>query len=94
MRARYYNSSVMLYTKGDMGMNKISIDSSRNLLRFACEDLKALKAVVQVVEDQKDWPNEREMLSVVLRALDSIISDFEEGLDTISEELKKEKNSV
>ena len=66
-------------------MNRISIADSRNLLRFACEDLKALKTVVQVVEDQKDWPNEREMLSVVLRALDSIISDFEEGIDSITE---------
>lgn len=74
-------------------MNRISIADSRNLLRFACEDLKALKEVVQVVEDQKDWPNEREMLTVVLRALDSIISDFEEGIESISEELK-EKNSV
>lgn len=49
--------------------------------------------MVQLVEDQKDWPNEREMLSVVLRALDSIISDFEEGIDSISRELKEE-NSV
>lgn len=35
----------------------------------------------------------REMPSVVLCALVSIISDFEEGIDTISEELKEE-NSV
>ena len=74
-------------------MNKISIADSRNLLRFACEDLKALKSVVQVVEDQKDWPNEREMLAVVLRALGSIISDIEEGINSISEELNEE-NSV
>ena len=74
-------------------MNTISIDDSRNLLQFTCEDLKALKMVVQLVEDQKDWPNEREMLSVVLRALDSIISDFEEGIDSISGVLKEE-NSV
>ena len=93
MRARYYNSSDRPYTKEDMSKNRISIADSRNLLRFACEDLKALKAVMQVVEDEKDWPNEREMLSVVLRALDSIISDFEEGIDSTSEELK-EGNSV
>ena len=37
-------------------MDKLKIDESRNLLRFACEDLEALKCVVQVVEDQKDWP--------------------------------------
>ena len=41
-------------------------DESRNLLQFACEDLEALKSVVQVMEDQKDWPYEREMLRVVL----------------------------
>lgn len=74
-------------------MNKISIADSRNLLRFACEDLKALKSVVQMVEDQKDWPNEREMLAVVLRALGPIISDIEEGINSISEELN-EANSV
>ena len=60
----------------------------RNLLQFACEDLKALKSVVQVVEDQKDWQYEREMLAVVLRSLGSIISDMEEGIESISEELK------
>lgn len=31
-------------------MDKLKIDESRNLLRFACEDLEALKCVVQVVE--------------------------------------------
>ena len=73
-------------------MNRISIANSRNLLQFACEDLKALKSVVQVVEDQKDWPYEREMLAVVLRSLGSIISDMEEGIESISEELKEEKD--
>lgn len=68
------------------------IDDSRNLLRFACEDLKALKSVVQVVEDQKDWPNEREMLMVVLRALDPIIRDIQEVVDSISTELKGEND--
>lgn len=73
-------------------MNKMRIDDSRNLLRFACEDLKALKSVVQVVEDQKDWPNEREMLMVVLRALDPIIRDIQEVVDSISAELKGEND--
>ena len=75
-------------------MNRISIADSRNLLQFvfACEDLKALKSVVQVVEDQKDWQYEREMLAVVLRSLGSIISDMEEGIESISEELKEEKD--
>ena len=73
-------------------MNKMRIDDSRNLLRFACEDLKALKSVVQVVEDQKDWPNEREMLMVVLRALDPIIRDIQEIVDSISAELKGEND--
>ena len=54
--------------------------------------LKALESVVQVVEDQKDWPDEREMLAVVLRTLGSIISDIEEGISSISEELNEENN--
>lgn len=73
-------------------MDKMRIDDSRNLLRFACEDLIALKSVVQVVEDQKDWPNEREMLMVVLRALDPIIRDIQEVVDSISTELKGEND--
>ena len=73
-------------------MDKMRINDSRNLLRFACEDPKALKSVVQVVEDQKDWPNEREMLTVVLRALDPIIRDIQEVVDSIREELKGEND--
>lgn len=72
-------------------MDRLKIDESRNLLRFACEDLEALKSVVQVMEDQKDWPYEREMLRVVLRALDPIIADIQECIDNLSEELKAEK---
>ena len=71
-------------------MDKLKIDESRNLLRFACEDLEALKSVVQVMEDQKDWPYEREMLRVVLRALDPIIAEIQECIDNIGEELKGE----
>ena len=71
-------------------MDKRKSDESRNLLRFACEDLEALKSVVQVMEDQKDWPYEREMLRVVLRALDPIIADIQECIDNIGEELKGE----
>ena len=56
----------------------------------AAEDLEALKSVVQVMEDQKDWPYEREMLRVVLRALDPIIADIQECIDNIGEELKGE----
>ena len=47
---------------------------------------------MQVVEDQKDWHHEREMLTVVLRSLGSIISDMEEGIESISEEMKEEKD--
>ena len=71
-------------------MDRLKIDESRNLLRFACEDLEALKSVGQVMEDQKDWPYEREMLRVVLRALDPIIADIQECIDNLSEELKVE----
>ena len=71
-------------------MNRLKFDDSRNLLRFACDDLEALRFVVQAVEDQKDWPYDREMLKVVLRSLDPIITDIQVCLDSISEELKEE----
>ena len=71
-------------------MDRLKIDECRNLLLFACEDLEALRFVVQAVEDQKDWPYEREMLKVVLRSLDPIITDIQECLDSINGELKEE----
>lgn len=71
-------------------MDRISISESRDRLRYACEDLKALRSIVQVVEAQKDWPNEREMLMVTARSLVPIIEDLQGCIDSISAELEEE----
>lgn len=71
-------------------MDKIKIGDSMNLLLYACEDLEALRFVVQTVEGQKDWPYVRETLNVVTRSLDPVITDMHECIDSISEELDAE----
>jgi len=73
----------------DREMNRTNIAESRNQLRYACEDLEALRAIVQVVEAQKGWPNEREMLLVVSRSLAPIIKDIQGCIDSISKELNR-----
>ena len=70
-------------------MDRTNIAESRNQLRSACEDLEALRAIVQVVEAQKDWPNEREMLLVLSQSLAPIIKDIQGCIDSISKELNR-----
>lgn len=67
----------------------IEISDHLQQLKFAKEDLRALSIIVTVVEDQKDWQNDKEMLAVMRRALDPIISDMEEAIGGIEAELQK-----
>lgn len=71
-------------------MDNSKIGDSKNLLKFACDDLEALRSVLLMVDREVDWKNEREMLSVTARALDPIISDIQEAIEGIDAELKKE----
>ena len=67
----------------------IEISDYLQQLKFAKDDLQALNIIVTVVEDQKDWQNDKEMLAVMRRALDPIISDMEEAIGGIEAELQK-----
>ncbi len=67
----------------------IEISDHLQQLKFAKEDLRALSIIVTVVEHQKDWQNDKEMLAVMRRALDPIISDMEEAIGGIEAELQK-----
>ena len=67
----------------------IEISDYLQQLKFAKDDLQALNIIVTVVEDQKDWQNDKEMLAVMRRALDPIISDMEDAIGGIEAELQK-----
>ena len=67
----------------------IEISDHLQQLKFAKEDLRALSIIVTVVEDQKDWQNDKDMLAVMRRALDPIISDMEDAIGGIEAELQK-----
>ena len=67
---------------------KIKIDDSNQLLKIACEDLQALQAVILAAEDHPEYVNEHEMLIVVRRALAPIITDIQDAINAIDEELK------
>ena len=87
MWSRRFSCSVI--EMEDREMDRTNIAESRNQLRSACEDLEALRAIVQVVEAQKDWPNEREMLLVLSQSLAPIIKDIQGCIDSISKELNR-----
>ena len=43
---------------------KIKIDDSNQLLKFACEDLQALQAVILAAEDHPEYANDEELKCV------------------------------
>ena len=75
-------------------MDRIKIEDSRFLLKYACEDLRSLRSVLQSLQEQTDFPDSQDVLAVVIRALDPITADIWKAADTINEELKNDKSAV
>ena len=75
-------------------MNIIKIEDSRFLIKYACEDLRSLRSVLQSLQNQADCPDSQDVLAVVIRALEPIIGDIHKAVDTIGGELEKEKNGA
>ena len=75
-------------------MDKIKIEDSRFLIKYACEDLRSLRSVLQSLQNQADCPDSQDVLAVVIRALEPIIGDIRKAVDTIGGELEKEKNDA
>lgn len=73
--------------KEDRMMN-ISIHDSNQLIKFACEDLEAIRSVILAAEDHPEYGNGYEMLTVVRRALDPIIRDMNRAVSSIDKELQ------
>lgn len=74
-------------------MDRIKIEDSYFLLRFACDDLRSLRAVMQAVEIQTDCIKQQDVLAVVIRALEPIINDIQKAVDFIYEEQTTESDS-
>lgn len=75
-------------------MDRIKIEDSRFLIKYACEDLRSLRSVLQSLQEQTDFPDSQDVLAVVIRALDPITADIWKAADTINEELKNDKSAV
>jgi len=69
-------------------MQNVRIHDSNQLIKNACDDLKAIQSVIATVEGEEAISCERETLMVVLRALGPIITDINEAVRAIDEELK------
>ena len=75
-------------------MDRIKIEDSRFLIKYACEDLRSLRSVMQSLESQADCLDSQDVLAVATRALGPIIGDIRKAVDTIGGELEKEKNEA
>ena len=70
-------------------MYRIKISDSKNLLAIACEDLEALRTVMQAMDDARDVEAGQEMLAVAARTLESIIGDIRVAVDAIDAALQE-----
>ena len=75
-------------------MDMLKLDDSKNLLRFACDDLEALRAVVLMADREDCLSVEGDMLPVTARALTPIIADIKEAIEGIEKELGKAGTDV
>ena len=66
------------------------IQDKTQLLKFACEDLKSIQSLILTVTDHPEYANAYEILGVIDRALNSIIDDIQESIDSIDKALLKE----
>ncbi len=69
-------------------MMNFNIKDSNEQIKLACEDLKAVQTVVTMAEDDPVYSNDHEVLIVVRRALDTIISDIRKATAVIDGEFK------
>lgn len=73
-------------------MDRIKIEDSRFLIKYAYEDLRSLRSVMQSLESQTDCLDSQDVLAVITRALHPIIKDVQKAADMIGEELKEKKS--
>ena len=66
-------------------MNSIKLADCNTQLKQVTEDLRAIQTVIATIEGVEAISCERETLTVVMRALDPIISDLENTIITLTE---------
>ena len=64
-------------------MTMTEIQDNNQLLKFACEDIRAVQTVITTAEDHPVYDSGHETLIVVRRALEPIINDIQEAVDNI-----------
>ena len=70
-------------------MDMIRLSDSRNLLKIACGDLKALQSVMRAVDETGDETLGREAVTVAARALTPIITEIQEAIGEITASMEK-----
>ena len=75
-------------------MDMIKLDDSKNLLRSACDDLEALRAIVLMANREDCLSVEGDIFPVTARALTPIIADIKEAIEGIEKELGKAGTDV
>lgn len=75
-------------------MDLISIHDKNQLLKFAVDDLKAVRSIILTVGDHEDYANAYEALKVIDRALEPIVEDIQEAINTINQALTNKERDV
>ena len=75
-------------------MTMTDIQDNNQLLKFACEDLRGVQSLLLTVTDHPEYANAYQVMSVIDRALSSIVNDMQEAIDNIDEALSKKEQSV
>ena len=68
-------------------MKMTDIYDSNHALIAACDDLKAIQSIILTVGEHDEYANAYETLTVIDHALNSIVSDIQEAVDTIDKAL-------
>ena len=75
-------------------MNSIKLADSNTQLKQVSEDLRAIQTVIATIEGEEAISCERETLTVVMRALEPIISDLEKTTMTLTELCNDNNHSI
>ena len=70
-------------------MDLIRIHDKNQLLKFALDDLRAIRSIILTVDDHEEYANAYEALKVIDRALTSITDDIQDAVDGIGVALEK-----
>ena len=73
-------------------MDLMSIHDKKQLLKFAVDDLNAVRSIILTVGDHEEYANAYEAMRVIDRALSPIIGDIQGAIEAIDTALKKEKD--